>query len=89
MLGRGRPPLAVTAIAVLLGAAGCGAAFESGGGAGGASGTTTSPGGAGQGGGGGGAEDCTNGVDDDGDGAIDCDDTDCGAYQCAPSAPPG
>lgn len=33
---------------------------------------------------------CTNGVDDDGDGAVDCEDTDCDeGYTCAPSVPAG
>jgi hypothetical protein len=34
-------------------------------------------------------EDCNNGVDDDGDGNVDCADSDCGNFACAPSAPPG
>jgi hypothetical protein len=35
-------------------------------------------------------EDCTNGIDDDGDGAIDCADPDCQVlFQCAPAVPPG
>jgi hypothetical protein len=36
------------------------------------------------------AEDCTSGVDDDSDGHVDCDDTDCQAtYTCTPPAPAG
>jgi hypothetical protein len=35
------------------------------------------------------AEVCNNGVDDDGDGNIDCADSDCNAYVCAPDAPTG
>jgi hypothetical protein len=35
------------------------------------------------------AEVCNNGVDDDGDGQIDCADSDCAAYVCAPNAPAG
>ncbi|MFI5309493.1 MAG: hypothetical protein ACHQ53_19205 [Polyangiales bacterium] len=35
------------------------------------------------------SEDCSNGVDDDGDGKIDCLDEDCGAWTCAASAPSG
>jgi hypothetical protein len=33
--------------------------------------------------------DCTNGTDDDGDDLADCDDPDCGAYQCVPAAADG
>ena len=40
-------------------------------------------------GGGGGAENCTDGVDNDGDGATDCADPDCAEYSCVPQAPPG
>jgi hypothetical protein len=38
-----------------------------------------------------GSEDCSNGVDDDGDGDIDCADSDCGAagYTCAAAVPAG
>ena len=42
--------------------------------------------------GGGGAplgEDCSNGVDDDGDVYVDCADPDCGAWGCTAAAPPG
>ncbi|MBK7581490.1 MAG: hypothetical protein IPI67_14930 [Myxococcales bacterium] len=50
----------------------------------------TGGGGTGGTGGGGGPENCTNGVDDDGDGKIDCEDTDCQAgFTCAPSLPTG
>src|SRR5262249_31310533 len=37
------------------------------------------------------AENCLNGVDDDGDGAVDCDDPDCsaGGFACAEAAPDG
>ena len=35
------------------------------------------------------AEVCNNGVDDDGDGQIDCADSDCSSYVCAPNAPAG
>ena len=42
------------------------------------------------GGGGGGETDCANGVDDDGDGFIDCDDTDCnGDSNCATTSAQG
>jgi hypothetical protein len=34
-------------------------------------------------------EDCSNGVDDDGDGKIDCADEDCGTYSCVAAAPDG
>ena len=34
---------------------------------------------------GGPAEDCTNGSDDDADGKVDCEDEDCGGYQCIPA----
>lgn len=34
-------------------------------------------------------EECGNGVDDDEDGAIDCEDEDCGAAACVPAAPEG
>jgi hypothetical protein len=35
-------------------------------------------------------EDCTNGLDDDGDSAIDCADLECDpGYTCSPNAPPG
>jgi hypothetical protein len=34
-------------------------------------------------------ENCGNGVDDDGDGKIDCADEDCGAYSCVAAAPDG
>lgn len=41
-------------------------------------------------GGGSGAEDCTNGADDDGDGDIDCADTDCQpGHACFPGVPAG
>src|SRR5262245_29671494 len=38
---------------------------------------------------GGATEDCTNGVDDDGDGAVDCEDPDCAgaAFTCVAPAP--
>ncbi len=38
-----------------------------------------------------GIENCSNGLDDDFDGAVDCADTDCAAhgYQCAPAVPAG
>ncbi len=35
------------------------------------------------------AEDCTNGVDDNCDGKIDCDDPECAAYACVPPVPAG
>jgi hypothetical protein len=35
------------------------------------------------------AEVCNNGIDDDGDNQIDCADSDCAAYVCAPTAPAG
>lgn len=45
---------------------------------------------AGGAGGGPGGEDCTNGSDDDGDGAVDCGDDDCSAgFRCVPQAPVG
>jgi hypothetical protein len=34
-------------------------------------------------------ENCINRVDDDGDGKIDCGDTDCALYECAPAVPEG
>lgn len=34
-------------------------------------------------------EDCLNGVDDNGDGKIDCEDPDCQAYECVESVPVG
>jgi hypothetical protein len=36
-----------------------------------------------------GRERCDNGVDDDGDGKIDCADADCAAMRCSPAAPSG
>lgn len=36
-----------------------------------------------------GGEDCTNGVDDDDDGMIDCADSDCGTFVCVDPAPAG
>ncbi|MBI5533143.1 MAG: hypothetical protein HY898_10530 [Deltaproteobacteria bacterium] len=71
------------------GTAGQGGAAAQGGsaGQGGASGTGGIAGG---GAGGGGLEDCTNGVDDNGDGHIDCADSACTAgYTCVPAAPAG
>lgn len=38
---------------------------------------------------GGPVEDCANGVDDDNDGSVDCEDPDCQDYMCSPPAPPG
>jgi hypothetical protein len=32
---------------------------------------------------------CTNGVDDDGDGDVDCADSDCGRFACTSTVPPG
>ncbi|WP_437761938.1 hypothetical protein WMF27_02040 [Sorangium sp. So ce281] len=62
------------------GASSSGGAASSSGGAGGgqtsAGSTTTSSSGAG------GGERCTNGEDDDGDGAVDCADDDCGGFAC-------
>lgn len=70
------------------GSGGTGAIGGSGGstgGTGGTGGSTGGTGGSGGTGGGTGGEDCTNGKDDDGDGKIDCQDTDCqGPYTCAP-----
>ncbi len=55
----------------------------------GAGGMATSVGGNGAGGGGP-LENCTNGLDDDMDGDIDCEDQDCDAgFSCADPAPPG
>ncbi|MEJ7732288.1 MAG: hypothetical protein WKG00_24160 [Polyangiaceae bacterium] len=34
-------------------------------------------------------EDCANGTDDNGDGAVDCEDTICAQHQCIPEAPAG
>jgi hypothetical protein len=71
------------------GAGGAGSAGKSGGGAGGAGSAGKSGGGAGgaSAGGGTGVENttelCTNGMDDDGDGKVDCDDPDCiGTFYC-------
>lgn len=36
-----------------------------------------------------GAEHCTDGVDNDGDGAVDCADPDCGEFSCVPALPAG
>lgn len=57
----------------------------------GASGGAGGTGGAGGSGGGQtGTEDCTNGIDDDGDGDADCADSDCNAgYVCVPTTPAG
>jgi hypothetical protein len=62
----------------------------------GAGGTAGASGAGGQAGGGtggatdGGAEDCTNAVDDDGDGKVDCEDPDCDAgYTCVQAPPAG
>jgi hypothetical protein len=54
-------------------------------------GTATGGGAATSTGSGSGAEDCTNGVDDDGDGDVDCADSDCtgAGFSCAPVIPPG
>jgi hypothetical protein len=74
------------------GAGGTGGGGTAGGGTagGGTSGGGTAGGAATGGGGtgGGGPEDCLNGVDDDGDGKIDCDDPDCqSGHTCVPIAP--
>ncbi|MEZ4226920.1 MAG: hypothetical protein R3B13_38620 [Polyangiaceae bacterium] len=62
----------------------------SGGATGGSGGATGGSGGATGGSGGSGNENCTNGVDDDGDTKIDCEDTDCqSGYTCAPVVPAG
>lgn len=55
---------------------------------GGGSGSATSTGGPSSATGAG-LEDCLNREDDDSDGAVDCADPDCGAYQCVASAPVG
>jgi hypothetical protein len=63
-----------------------------GGGGHGASSRASSGGGVaagGSGAGGGGSEDCTNGVDDNGDGLVDCADPACSAFACAPDPPAG
>jgi hypothetical protein len=52
-------------------------------------GGTTSSSGTGGSGGTAGGENCTNGVDDDGDQDIDCADSDCTTHLCAAPAPPG
>lgn len=52
----------------------------------GASGAGASTGGEGEGGSPAG-EICTNGTDDDNDGETDCEDSDCGAYECVPPHP--
>jgi hypothetical protein len=68
------------------GAGDAGSSGVGGGGTGGAGTGGTSGGGAG----GGGTEDCLNGIDDDGDGKIDCDDPDCQAtHTCVPPVPSG
>jgi hypothetical protein len=41
------------------------------------------------GGGSTGPEDCLDGVDDDGDSQVDCEDSDCAAFECVPELPPG
>jgi hypothetical protein len=46
------------------------------------------PGGGGRGGGGK-TEDCANGVDDNGDGLLDCEDPECGAFACVPELAEG
>lgn len=53
-----------------------------------ASASSASASGAG-GSGGASGEDCLDGADDDGDGAADCADTDCGEHACVPLAPEG
>lgn len=70
---------------------GSGGGSTSSSGNGGATSSTGQGGGGGQGGQGGGVvEDCLDGTDDDGDGAIDCADSDCNAgYACVPSVPVG
>ena len=56
----------------------------------GSSGASGGAGSSGTSGSGGAFENCTNGVDDDHDGNIDCADPDCGAgFTCAPSTPGG
>lgn len=76
-------------------AAGCGDSFttEGTGGAGGTTSSGTGPtGGGGTGGSGGttGTEDCRNGVDDDGNNLVDCQDPACdGTYLCVPVVPGG
>jgi hypothetical protein len=87
-------------LALLL-AVGCGDAFtEASAGGGGAAGGTndagadaagaSGTGGSGTGGSGGVvSEDCSNGTDDDDDGAVDCADSDCVGYRCVPKPPLG
>jgi hypothetical protein len=74
-----------------VGGGGTGGGGVGGGGTGGGSGGGTGGGvGGGGTGGGSGAENCTNGVDDDGDSKVDCEDTDCqSGFTCAPGAPSG
>lgn len=67
--------------------AGGGVGATGGGGTGGGTGGVGATGGTG---GGTGNEDCTNGVDDDGDNQVDCQDTDCQSlYTCVSAAPSG
>lgn len=68
------------------GAAGSGAG---GSGAAGGAGAGGAGAGAAGGAGGAGAEDCLDGKDNDGDGAIDCADPDCANYECVDGAPTG
>jgi hypothetical protein len=63
-------------------ASGAGAGPGASGSGGGATGGSTSTGSVG-------VEDCTNGVDDNGDGLVDCEDPQCGAFACVPAAPAG
>lgn len=71
-----------------LGTTSQGGQHVGGSGAAGAGGTAGQGGSGADGGTGGGApsEDCLNGTDDDDDGAVDCDDSDCGGYACVPPA---
>ncbi|WP_437590548.1 hypothetical protein [Sorangium sp. So ce1000] len=62
------------------GSGGAGSSGSSGGAGGVGAGQTTA--GSTTSGGAGGAERCTNGEDDDGDGAVDCADDDCGGFAC-------
>jgi len=74
-----------------VGAVGGGGTGATGGGGTDGGGTgATDGGGTGATGGGTGNEDCTNGVDDDGDSKVDCEDTDCQTgFTCAPVTPTG
>src|SRR5207253_611948 len=60
-----------------------GATTGTGGATTGTSGSTTGTGGAAV------EQDCTNGLDDDGDGSTDCEDPDCSDFSCVPAPPAG